>query len=156
MNEPTGILDNVNHPQHYEGNTSLECIDVMEIAFGTQAVAHFCLCNAFKYLWRHKHKNGLEDLKKARWYLDRFDKIAEQFNDSVRLNRQYYKLKELCEKAKKRMQAEAENMEEKLEHAFNNLHLSDRNAAKYAGTNKTRATRYRKNHNIAPRGGAST
>ena len=30
----------------------------------------FCLCNAFKYLWRYKNKNGAEDIKKARWYLD--------------------------------------------------------------------------------------
>ena len=151
MNEPTEMIDNVNHPQHYEGHTSLECIDVMEVAFGSETVAHFCLCNAFKYLWRYKHKNGLEDLRKAEWYLNRYstDRIMDTYD------RQYYKLKELCEKAKKRMQAEAENMEEKLEHAFNNLHLSDRNAAKYAGTNKTRATRYRKNHNIAPRGGAT-
>ena len=63
--------DPVNHPSHYEGNTSLECIDVMELAFGPRAVCHFCICNAFKYMWRYKHKNGKEDLDKARWYLDR-------------------------------------------------------------------------------------
>ena len=61
--------DNVNHPSHYEGNTSLECIDVMELTFGTNAVSGFCVCNAFKYLWRHKYKNGLEDLQKAEQYL---------------------------------------------------------------------------------------
>ena len=63
-------VDNVNHPKHYEGHTSLECIEVMEICFGYQYVAHFCLCNAFKYLWRYKNKNGAEDLEKAGWYLD--------------------------------------------------------------------------------------
>ena len=62
--------DNVNHPSHYEGNTSLECIDVMELAFGTNAVSSFCVCNAYKYLWRHKHKNGKEDIDKAKWYLN--------------------------------------------------------------------------------------
>ena len=61
--------DNVNHPSHYEGNTSLECIDVMELTFGTNAVSSFCICNAFKYLWGHKHKNGKEDIEKAKWYL---------------------------------------------------------------------------------------
>ena len=61
--------DNVNHPSHYEGNTSLECIDVMELAFGKGTVYDFCICNAFKYLWRHKHKNGKEDIEKAKWYL---------------------------------------------------------------------------------------
>ena len=68
-------MDNVNHPAHYEGQTSIECIEAMQIAFGKRAVADFCLCNAFKYLWRHKHKNGAEDLKKAQWYLDRADDL---------------------------------------------------------------------------------
>ena len=54
-------VDNVNHPKHYEGSTSLECIQCMEVSMGKQAVADFCLCNAFKYLWRYKNKNGRED-----------------------------------------------------------------------------------------------
>ena len=71
------MTDNVNHPAHYEGQTSLECIDVMGIAFGAEAVANFCLCNAFKYLWRYRNKNGREDLDKAAWYLNRFAKIRD-------------------------------------------------------------------------------
>lgn len=62
--------DNVNNPQHYAGSTSLECIECMRVTFGAKAVYDFCLCNAFKYLWRYKNKNGEEDIKKARWYLD--------------------------------------------------------------------------------------
>ena len=62
--------DNINHPAHYEGNTSLECIDVMEIAFGAEAVGNFCLCNAFKYLWRYRQKGGADDIGKAKWYLE--------------------------------------------------------------------------------------
>ena len=50
-------IDNVNHPKHYEGSTSLECIEAMELAFGRQAVTDFCKCNAFKYVWRYKHFN---------------------------------------------------------------------------------------------------
>ena len=73
--------DNVNHPAHYEGGTSLECIDVMEIAFGTDAVGNFCLCNAFKYLWRYKHKGGNEDVKKAKWYLDRWTQTAGRYTE---------------------------------------------------------------------------
>lgn len=68
--------DNVNHPSHYEGNTSLECIDVMELTFGTNAVSCFCVCNAFKYLWRYKHKNGKEDIDKARWYVNHAKKCG--------------------------------------------------------------------------------
>ena len=63
--------DLVNHPAHYADSCSLECIDVMEAVFGSVAVRNFCLCNAFKYMWRYKNKNGQEDLKKAKWYLDR-------------------------------------------------------------------------------------
>lgn len=62
--------DPVNSPAHYTSG-GIECIDAMQAAFGAEAVKDFCLCNAFKYLWRHRNKNGVEDLKKARWYLNR-------------------------------------------------------------------------------------
>ena len=62
--------DVVNRPAHYTSG-GIECIDAMTAAFGDEAVKDFCLCNAFKYLWRHRNKNGVEDLKKARWYLHR-------------------------------------------------------------------------------------
>lgn len=64
------MSDNIN-PSHYKDQCSIECIEAMEMAFGAEAVLQFCLCNAFKYLWRHKNKNGVEDLKKAAWYTDR-------------------------------------------------------------------------------------
>ena len=52
------MADNVNHPAHYEtGN--FECIDVMIETQGVEAVKNFCQCNAFKYLYRAKRKNGL-------------------------------------------------------------------------------------------------
>lgn len=69
--------DNINHPKHYETD-KVECIEAMEITQGRAAVMSFCLCNAFKYLWRHDRKNGLEDIKKARWYLDKYIKLAEK------------------------------------------------------------------------------
>ena len=62
--------DNVNHPAHYE-NYSIECIDAMVETQGRDAVMAFCICNAFKYLWRHRAKNGFEDIKKANWYLNK-------------------------------------------------------------------------------------
>ena len=62
--------DTVSHPKHYNSSQArcecgrrLECIDVVRYL-------SFNLGNAIKYLWRFEHKNGLEDLKKARWYLD--------------------------------------------------------------------------------------
>lgn len=69
--------DNVNHPGHYESG-KFECIEVMEETQGTEAVLDFCICNAFKYLYRHRRKNGLEDVKKARWYLDKFIELEER------------------------------------------------------------------------------
>ena len=60
--------DTVNHPTHYT-ECSLECIDVMLAVFGRRAVTDFCILNAFKYMWRYEHKNGLEDLQKAERYL---------------------------------------------------------------------------------------
>lgn len=62
--------DPVNRPAHYTSG-GIECIDAMQAAFGAEVVKDFCLCNAFKYLWRHRSKNGVEDLKKCRWYLNR-------------------------------------------------------------------------------------
>ena len=68
--------DNVNHPSHYTGR--YECIDVMQDVFGDEATNDFCLCNAFKYIWRARKKNGLEDVKKAVWYLNKYIEEAEK------------------------------------------------------------------------------
>ena len=68
--------DPVNRPAHYTSG-GIECIDAMQAAFGDEAVKDFCLCNAFKYLWRHRQKNGVEDLKKCRWYLNRLIREME-------------------------------------------------------------------------------
>lgn len=73
--------DNVNHPKHYETGR-FECIEVMEEALGTEAVKGFCLCNAFKYIYRCRNKNGLEDIKKADWYLKKLIEIKERENES--------------------------------------------------------------------------
>ena len=70
LNESDPETDNVNHPAHYEQSTSIECIEAMELVFDRFDVQTFCLCNAFKYIWRHKNKGGLEDLEKAQWYIE--------------------------------------------------------------------------------------
>lgn len=69
--------DNVEHPAHYTGE-SIECIDAMAETQGVEAVKNFCICNAFKYLWRHGKKNGVEDVKKAAWYLNKFIELEEK------------------------------------------------------------------------------
>lgn len=71
------MVDNVNHPSHYEtGN--FECIDVMVETQGKEAVMDFCICNAFKYIYRHNNKNGVEDIKKAKWYLEKYIELSEK------------------------------------------------------------------------------
>lgn len=69
--------DNVNHPAHYETG-KYECIEVMEEVFGTDALQNFCLCNAFKYVYRCNRKNGLEDINKAIWYLNKYKELVEK------------------------------------------------------------------------------
>lgn len=64
-------MDKVNHPSHYETG-KFECIEVMIETQGVQAVRDFCICNAFKYLYRHRNKNGREDIEKAVWYLKKW------------------------------------------------------------------------------------
>lgn len=73
--------DNVEHPVHYTG-TSIECIDAMTETQGEEAVKNFCICNAFKYLWRHDKKNGVEDVKKALWYLNKFIELEEKKDEN--------------------------------------------------------------------------
>jgi hypothetical protein len=76
----SGSEDFVNNPPHYNEG-SIECIEAMKaMADGVSNVtAHeaYCWQNAFKYLWRWPYKNGVEDLKKCRWYLDRLIKQLE-------------------------------------------------------------------------------
>lgn len=76
--------DNVNHPQHYELPGGIECIDVLLATQGKEAVQAFCLCNAIKYLYRHKRKNGVEDIKKARWYIEKYLELEGESNAQAR------------------------------------------------------------------------
>lgn len=68
--------DIVNHPSHYETG-KFECIDVMRETQGDEAVQDFCICNALKYIYRHRNKNGVEDIRKAKWYIDKYLEIEE-------------------------------------------------------------------------------
>ena len=73
--------DNVNHPPHYETG-KFECIDVMIETQGIEATKNFCVCNAFKYIYRHNMKNGEEDLRKAKWYLDKYMELIDNSNSA--------------------------------------------------------------------------
>jgi hypothetical protein len=71
--------DNVNHPKHYNSHPSgVECIEITEHM-------NFCLGNAVKYIWRASLKgNEVEDLRKARWYIDReISRILNEKNNEA-------------------------------------------------------------------------
>ena len=69
--------DMVNHPSHYT-HGGIECIDCIKSAtVGKVGIEAFCVGNAIKYLFRYEEKNGIEDVKKARWYIDRLIKELE-------------------------------------------------------------------------------
>ena len=70
--------DMVNHPPHYNVN-GFEVIDIIK-AFteGLNGIAAVDTGNAIKYILRWQHKNGVEDLKKARWYIDHLIKELEK------------------------------------------------------------------------------
>lgn len=63
--------DMVNSPAHYASG-NIECIEaITEATKGLEGIEAVCTGNAIKYLWRWKRKGGLEDLRKARWYINR-------------------------------------------------------------------------------------
>ena len=71
--------DPVNHPAHYTAG-GIECIDAIAAALTAQndPMAAWLTGQCLKYLWRWPLKNGLEDLKKTRFYLDRLIKYVEE------------------------------------------------------------------------------
>ena len=71
---------NVDHPSHYNREGAMECIDEMIEVFGEEAVKHFCLCNAWKYRYRASDKNGIEDLKKSDWYMNKYKELNKESN----------------------------------------------------------------------------
>lgn len=72
--------DNVNHPSHYN-ESGIECIDAIEASLGSDGFQAYCKGNCMKYLWRYQYKNGLEDLQKARVYLNWMIESMEKANE---------------------------------------------------------------------------
>ncbi len=67
--------DMVNNPKHYN-ESGIECIDALQAMLG-DGFESYLQGNIAKYLWRYKYKNGLEDLRKAQWYLNKLIEVAE-------------------------------------------------------------------------------
>ena len=68
--------DNIN-PDHYKVG-GIETFDFITAKTSPEQLAGYCKGNIIKYVTRADHKNGVEDLKKAKWYLD---KLIKTFDD---------------------------------------------------------------------------
>ena len=69
----------VTHPPHYQSETGLEVIDVIEaFTFDLKGIEAVDVGNVLKYICRWKNKNGLQDLKKSKWYLEHLIAYVEK------------------------------------------------------------------------------
>ena len=71
------VSDFVNHPPHYN-RAGVECIDAI-LGATHEMREGYLQGNIIKYMWRYRYKNGLEDLKKAQWYLN---KLIEAYKET--------------------------------------------------------------------------
>lgn len=74
------LVDKYINPKHYKKDeNSIECIDIIIQQLGEEAALGFCQGNAFKYIFRCRHKgNEIIDMRKAIWYLEKAIEIKEK------------------------------------------------------------------------------
>lgn len=75
-------IDMVNHPQHYNRDGAMECIDEMIAVFGKDIVACFCLCNADSWNYGMNHKDELLKLGFTKQEMDAF--ILDKYEELVK------------------------------------------------------------------------
>lgn len=73
----TSLKDAI-HPHHYKLPGGMQVIDVEVAMFGREAVMHHCLCTAAEYILRSQQKNGVEDIKKAHWWLCKYIELEAE------------------------------------------------------------------------------
>ena len=73
--QATNTSDMVNHPPHYN-KTGIETIDIIESITG-KGFDYYLQGNIIKYICRYRYKNGAEDLKKAKWYLNKLIEVTD-------------------------------------------------------------------------------
>lgn len=69
--------DIVNHPNHYN-SYSREVIDTMQGSMTPEEFKGYLKGNVMKYINRYQFKNGVEDLKKAQWYLNKLTEVVDK------------------------------------------------------------------------------
>lgn len=74
------MTDNVNNPKHYNLNhRGIECISAIEAALTPEEFRGYLKGNILKYTWRERYKNGLEDNRKAEWYVKKLVEISKEY-----------------------------------------------------------------------------
>lgn len=77
-------FNTISHPRHYNREGAIECIDEMELIYGSEAVMWFCLLNAHKYRYRAGLKNdGYQDIEKSDWYMKKYKELKEKINQNT-------------------------------------------------------------------------
>ena len=76
IDDTGNIVDNVNNPSHY-GQGKIEAIEYISDFLTPEEYQGYLRGNIAKYLHRFPYKNGIEDLKKAQWYLERLIEEVE-------------------------------------------------------------------------------
>ena len=71
------MADMVNHPKHYTSG-KIEVIRIMEDQLTPEEYRGYIKGQVIKYITRERHKNGLEDLEKAYWYLGRLINLLKK------------------------------------------------------------------------------
>lgn len=90
--EELKVKDNIN-PQHYKNGTrGIETIDTIIELLGEEGFFNYCVGNIIKYVSRYEYKNGLEDLRKAKWYSEII--IKKLFEDVDELKSYIYEKEE--------------------------------------------------------------
>jgi len=78
------MTDNINSPNHYNSG-DIETIDYIQDKLTAEQFEGYLAGNVMKYVSRYRHKNGIEDLKKARWHIDRLIDGAREEKTVVRM-----------------------------------------------------------------------
>lgn len=88
VSQDTDVM--VSHPNHYQSDSGLEVIDVIE-AFteGLEGMEAVDTANVLKYICRWKKKNGVQDLKKAKWYLEHLIQHEEDLYNITKEKKEY-------------------------------------------------------------------
>lgn len=72
------MTDNVDSPSHYNTGGEIECITYIEDFLSKEEFIGYLRGNIAKYMHRWRYKNGVEDLKKANWYLTKLIEVEER------------------------------------------------------------------------------